>query len=317
MVTKEVALDLYRRLVRIRTFEEKAAELWHQGHISGELHLYSGQEAVSAGVCAHLRPEDPAAADHRGHGPLLAKGVDFKKMMAELLGRKTGLCQGKGGHMHLFDPSVSYGCGSIIGAAMPLALGPALAAKMQKRDLVSVVFFGEGAANQGTFHESLNLAALWKLPVLFVCHDNRWAVSVPKAQSTAVPWNADRASAYGIPGVLVDGMDAVAVYEAAGPLVQRARRGEGPGLLEATCYRFRGHFETDPLVYLPQGEMEEWKAKDPIPKLERQIIEHGYGADQDLKRISEEIRAQVEEAADFALSSPWPEPELATQHVFV
>ena len=219
--------------------------------------------------------------------------------------------------MHLFDRSLSYSCGSIIGAAMPLALGPALAARMQRKDLVSVVFFGEGAANQGTFHESLNLAALWKLPVLFVCHDNRWAVSVPKAQSTAVPWNADRASAYGIPGVLVDGMDAVAVYEASEPLVQRARRGEGPSLLEATCYRFRGHFETDPLVYLPSGEMEEWKAKDPIPKLERSIIQQGYGTEQDLMGIREEIRAQVEEAAEFALSSPWPEPELAAQHVFV
>lgn len=219
--------------------------------------------------------------------------------------------------MHLFDPSVSYGCGSIIGAAMPLALGPALAAKIQQRDLVSTVFFGEGAANQGTFHESLNLAALWRLPVLFVCHDNRWAVSVPKAQSTAIPWNADRASAYGIPGVRVDGMDAVAVYEAAEPLILRARRGEGPSLLEATCYRFRGHFETDPLVYLPPGEMEEWKAKDPIPKLERQIVERGHGTDQDLKRVREAIKAQVEEAAEFALSSPWPEPELATQHVFV
>jgi pyruvate dehydrogenase E1 component alpha subunit len=187
---------------------------------------------------------------------------------------------------------------------------------MQKKDLVSVVFFGDGAANQGTFHESLNLAALWTLPVVFVCHDNRWAVSVPKAQSTAIPWNADRASAYGIPGVVVDGMDAEAVYEAAAPLIQRARRGEGASLLEATCYRFRGHFETDPLVYLPPGEMEEWKAKDPIPKLEQQIVERGYGTQQDLARIREEIQDQVEEAAEFALASPWPEPELATQHVF-
>jgi len=317
MVSKEVAFDLYQRLLRIRLFEEKAAEVWHRALISGELHLYSGQDAVAAGVCAHLRPEDSVTADHRGHGPLLAKGVDFNKMMAELMGRKTGLCQGKGGHMHLFEPSLSYGCGSIIGSNLPLALGPALAAKMQGKDLVAVAFFGEGAANQGTFHESLNLAAIWKLPVLFVCLDNKWAVSVPKSQSTAVPWNADRASAYGVPGVLVGGMDVVAVYEAAGPLIERARRGEGPSLLEATCYRYRGHFETDPLVYLPPGEMEEWKAKDPIPRLEQQIVQAGYGTAEDLALIRQEIQGQVDAAVEFAEASPWPEPELATQHVFV
>jgi len=317
VIAKDVALDLYRRMVRIRIFEEKTAEVWHQGLISGEVHLYVGQEAVSAGVCAHLRAEDPVEADHRGHGPLLAKGVDMKRMMAELLGRKTGLCQGKGGHMHLFDRSLRFGSGGIIGGALPLALGSALANKMRRQNLVSVVFFGDGAANQGAFHESLNLAAVWKLPVLFVCHDNRWAVSVPKSYSTAVPWNAQRSAAYGMPGEVVDGMDAVAVYNAAKPLIERARRGEGPSLLEATCYRFRGHFETDNMAYLPPGELEEWKAKDPIPKLARQIVEQGWGSNQDLERIKAEIQSEVAKAAEFAESSPWPEPELASKHVFV
>ena len=304
-------------MLKIRIFEETSAQAWQDGEIQGELHLYCGQEAVATGVCAHLRPEDAVTADHRSHGPLIAKGVDLKKMMAELFGRKTGLCQGKGGHMHLFDTATNYGCNGLVGAGMPLALGPALAAKMRGKDSVSVVFFGDGAANQGTFHESLNLASVWNLPVIFVCHDNKYAISTPKSQSTATKWNADRAAGYGIPGVLVDGMDVVAVYEAAGTAVSRAREGGGPSLIEATCYRYRGHFQTDPLLYLPEGEMDEWKTKDPIDRLEKQLLEQGFLTTKKVEAMREQVAKEVNEALEFAKASPWPDPDTALLHNFV
>ncbi|HID87509.1 MAG TPA: thiamine pyrophosphate-dependent dehydrogenase E1 component subunit alpha [Anaerolineae bacterium] len=233
-LSKEQLIDLYRMMVKIRTFEERVAELYWENKtpvfniaadpLPGEMHLYNGEEAVAVGVCAHLRPEDAVAGTHRSHGHLIAKGVDIKRMMAELLGKKTGLCQGKGGHMHLFDADLHFGCGGIIGGGIPHAVGAALAFKKRGRDNVAVSFFGDGAANIGAFHESLNLAAIWKLPVLFVVEDNLYAISVPKSKSTAVKSNAERAAAYGIPGVLVDGMDVMAVYEAAGEAIDRARR---------------------------------------------------------------------------------------------
>jgi TPP-dependent pyruvate/acetoin dehydrogenase alpha subunit len=325
-IEQEKLLWMYTSMLKIRRFEERVAELYWENKapvfniaadpLPGEMHLYNGEEAVAVGVCAHLRAEDAVAGTHRSHGHIIAKGVDIKKMMAELLGKKTGLCQGKGGHMHLFDAGLHFGCGGIIGGGIPHAVGAALAFNKQGRDNVAVTFFGDGAANIGAFHESLNLAAIWKLPVIFVCEDNLYAISVPKSKSTAVKSNAERAAAYGIPGVLLDGMDVMAVYEAAGEAIDRARRGEGPSLIECLCYRYRGHFEGDPQLYKPEGEEEEWRKKDPIPRFQEKLIEQGVLTEEDATKIQEGVKAAVEEAVTFARESPYPEPEEALQHVF-
>ncbi len=323
---QNTALDLYRMMVKIRTFEERVGAIYYEdklpafdiaaGPVPGEMHLYSGQEAVAAGVCAHLRPDDPVTSTHRPHGHLIGKGVDLKKMMAEIFGKETGLCHGKGGHMHLFDPSLHFGCGGIVGGGIPQAVGAALAIKKRKQDRVAVAFFGEGAANIGAFHESLNLAALWKLPVVFVVEDNLYAISVPKTASTAVRSNAERGAAYGIPAAQVDGQDVAAVYETAGEAIGRARRGDGPSLIEAICYRFRGHFEGDAEGYLKPGEKADWKSKDPIPKMGAQLRAQGWLTDAQAEAIQAEMTQLVAEAETFARESPYPAPEDALQDVF-
>jgi TPP-dependent pyruvate/acetoin dehydrogenase alpha subunit len=325
-VDKEELLSLYSSMLKIRRFEERVTELYWENKspifniaadpVPGEMHLYLGEEAVAAGVCAHLRPEDAVAGTHRSHGHLIAKGVDLNKMMAELFGKETGLCQGKGGHMHLFDAGLHFGCGGIIGGGIPHAVGAALAFKQQGKDNVAVTFFGDGAANIGAFHESINLAAIWKLPVVFVCEDNLYAISVPKSKSTSVESNAERAAAYGVPGVLVDGMDVMAVYEAAGEAVRRARNGEGPSLIECLCYRYCGHFEGDPQLYKPEGEEDEWREKDPIPRFRHKLIEQGTLTEEEAAHIEKEVELAVDEATTFARESAYPEPEAALQHVF-
>jgi TPP-dependent pyruvate/acetoin dehydrogenase alpha subunit len=313
-------------LVKIRTFEERVGAMYYEeklpafdiaaGPIPGEMHLYSGQEAVAAGVCAHLRPDDPVTSTHRPHGHLIAKGGNLKKMMAEIFGKKTGLCQGKGGHMHLFDPSLHFGCGGIVGGGIPHAVGAALAIKKKGQDRVAVAFFGEGAANIGAFHESLNLAAAWKVPAIFVVEDNLYAISVPKSVSTAVHSNAERGAAYGIPAVQIDGQDVGAVYEAAGEAIARARRGEGPSLIEAICYRFRGHFEGDAEGYLKQGEKAAWKEKDPINIMGAQLKAQGWLTEAEAQAIQNEMTALVAEAEGFARESPYPAPQEALEHLF-
>lgn len=323
---KATLLDLYRMLVKIRTFEERVGEMYYEGKlpafdiaagpIPGEMHLYSGQEAVAAGVCAHLRPEDPVTSTHRPHGHLIAKGVDLNAMMAEIFGKETGLCRGKGGHMHLFDASLHFGCGGIVGGGIPHAVGAGLAIKLRGQDRVAVAFFGEGAANIGAFHESVNLASVWKLPVVFVVEDNLYAISVPKSASTSVRSNAERGAAYGIPGVQVNGQDVVAVYEAAGEAIMRARRGEGPSIVEAICYRFRGHFEGDAEGYLRQGEKAGWKDKDPIQILGAQMKAQGWLTTADADAIQAEMTALVRTAEQFARESPYPVAEEALEDVF-
>ncbi|MEM7343329.1 MAG: thiamine pyrophosphate-dependent dehydrogenase E1 component subunit alpha [Chloroflexota bacterium] len=325
-LNKETLLNLYREIVLVRTFEERVGAMYFEdklpafdiaaGAIPGEMHLYSGQEAVAAGVCAHLRADDPVTSTHRPHGHLIGKGVDLNAMMAEIFGKKTGLCQGKGGHMHLFDPATHFGCGGIVGGGIPHAVGAALAIKKRKEDRVAVSFFGEGAANIGAFHESLNLAAVWNLPVVFVVEDNLYAISVPKEASTSVRSNAERGAAYGIPAVQVDGQNAVAVYEAAQEAVARARRGEGPTLIEAICYRFRGHFEGDAEGYLGEGEKDPWKEKDPINILGDQLKEQGWLTDAEAEAIQAEMTERVAAAEKFARESPYPAPEEALDHVF-
>jgi TPP-dependent pyruvate/acetoin dehydrogenase alpha subunit len=326
MPSNETLRALHHQMVRIRVFEETLQKIYFEGKtpafdiaagpVPGEMHLAAGQEPVAVGVCAHLRATDAVTATHRPHHVALAHGMDMKRLAAEIFGKETGLGHGKGGHMHLFDPATSFGCSGIIAEGIPTAVGHALAFKKLGRDDIAVSFFGEGAANQGAFHESLNLAALWKLGVVFVCEDNAWAISVPKDKATAIANNSDRASAYGMPGVLIPDNDPVAVYEAAGEAVARARRGGGPSLIEIKTDRLLGHFEGDPQVYRTKEEMETITQRDAIRRFERQLIESGAMTQADVDGAWELARAEVADAVEFARSSPYPAPEAALLHVF-
>jgi acetoin:2,6-dichlorophenolindophenol oxidoreductase subunit alpha len=323
-VDDKTRLDLYRVMVLSRTFEEAMLREYHAdkkpafdigaGLVPGEMHLSAGQEPVAAGVCAHLRGEDAVTATHRPHHVAIAHGVDLDKMTAEIFGREGGLGHGRGGHMHLFDARVHFSCSGIIAEGLPPALGQAFAFKRAGSDRVAVAFTGEGAANQGAFHESLNLAALWKLPVVFVVEDNDWAISVPRDASTCIPSNADRASAYGIPGQRIDDNDVEAIYAAAGTAVGRARAGEGPTLLEIHTLRLWGHFEGDPQAYRP--ELADVPGQDPIPAYEQRLTQDGVLDADAAKAIKDEASARVEKAVEFAKSSPVPAPETALEYVF-
>jgi acetoin:2,6-dichlorophenolindophenol oxidoreductase subunit alpha len=278
------------------------------------MHLSAGQEPVAAGVCAHLRSGDAVTATHRPHHIAIAHGVDLDKMTAEIFGREGGLGHGRGGHMHLFDPAVHFSCSGIIAEGLPPALGQAFAFQRRGSDAVAVAVTGEGAANQGAFHESLNLAALWKLPVVFVVEDNDWAISVPRDASTAIASNAGRAAAYGIPGQRIEDNDVEAIYTAAGDAVTRARAGEGPTLLEVHTLRMWGHFEGDPQAYRP--DLAEVPDRDPIPAYEARLTEAGVLDAAAIIAIREEASARVEKAIEFAKSSPIPAPETARDYVF-
>ncbi len=312
-------IDMYRKMLTIRYFEFEVKELFANGKIVGALHLSIGQEAVPVGVCAALKKGDYIVSNHRGHGHCIAMGVDVKRMMAELFGKETGVCKGKGGSMHLADFSVGMlGASGIVGANMPLAVGAGLSIKMRKTDQVSVTFFGDGASNQGTFHESLNLAAIWDLPVIFVCENNQYAESTSVSAVMRVKNIADRASAYGIEGVVVDGMDVVAVYEAALDACEKARGGKGPTLLECKTYRYMGHEEGDPwITYRSEKEVEEWKKKDSINRLRKYLIDKKIFTEEEANQIEEEVKSLIEEAVKFAEESPWPKPEEALKDVFV
>ena len=326
MPSDETLREMHHQMVRIRLFEETIQKIYFEGKtpafdiaagpVPGEMHLAAGQEPVAAGGCAHLRPTDAVTATHRPHHVALAHGMDMKKLAAEIFGKDTGLGHGKGGHMHLFDPATNFGCSGIIAEGMPTAVGHALAFKKQGRDDVAVSFFGEGAANQGAFHESLNLAALWTLPVVFVCEDNAWAISVPKEKATAIANNSDRAAAYGIPGVLVPDNDPVAIYEAAGEAVARARRGAGPSLIEIKTDRLLGHFEGDPQAYRTKEELALRKERDARRAFERRLIDAGSLTAADAEATWTRCRTEVDGAIEFARTSPYPEPAAALQHVF-
>jgi TPP-dependent pyruvate/acetoin dehydrogenase alpha subunit len=326
MPTDDELRELHRQMVRARVFEETIQKAYLEGKtpafdiaagpVPGEMHLAAGQEPVAAGVCAHLRPSDAVTATHRPHHVALAHGMDMSKLAAEIFGKDTGLGHGKGGHMHLFDAETNFGCSGIIAEGMPTAVGAALAFKKQGRDDVAVSFFGEGAANQGAFHESINLAALWQLPVVFVCEDNTWAISVPKDKATAIPNNSDRAVAYGIPGALIADNEVVAVFEAAGEAIARARRGDGPSLIEVQTDRLLGHFEGDPQVYRPAEELEKLQARDAIRRFEEQLVAKGVMTTDETAGVWAAARAEVDEAIEFARTSPYPEPASALDHVF-
>jgi pyruvate dehydrogenase E1 component alpha subunit len=308
-LNKEQLLDMYKKMVTIRAFESKAVELFAAGQIPGFVHLYLGEEAIATGVCASLEKKDYIASTHRGHGHLIAKGGDIKIMMAELFGRTTGYCKGKGGSMHIADVDLGIlGANGIVGAGMPLATGAAFTCKYKENGAVAVAFFGDGASDRATFHESLNLASTWKLPVVFVCENNGWAISNSQQTHQNVTDISDRASGYGIPGVSVDGNDVVAVYEAAGAAIDRARKGDGPTLVECKSWRWRGHFEGDPGAYKDPKDQEEWLTKDPIPRLEKNLLKLKYATQAELDDIKAAADAELEAAIKFAESSPVPDP---------
>jgi pyruvate dehydrogenase E1 component alpha subunit len=317
-LSREAALEAYRCMRTIRVFEEKLNDLVTAGKLAGFLHLYAGEEAVAVGVCAQLSERDVVTSTHRGHGHCIAKGVSLRAMMAELFGRATGVCKGKGGSMHIADLDCGMlGANGIVGAGLPLAVGAALSASVKKTGGIAVAFFGDGASNQGQFHEALNLAAVWKLPALFVLENNGYGEATPTEFATAVRDLADRAVGYGMPGVIVDGMDFVEVYEKAGEAIARARAGDGPTLLECKTYRYYGHYVGDPLTYRTKEEAEEVRRhRDPIERFEERTTEAGVTEADDLRRIDAEVVQAVADAVAWAEQSPLPSPEDVVRDVY-
>jgi acetoin:2,6-dichlorophenolindophenol oxidoreductase subunit alpha len=315
----EVLYDLHRRMVRIRLFEEEAGKLMEAGRMPGFLHLYVGQEAVAAGVMATLGQDDVVTSTHRGHGHAVAKGADLRYMYAELFGKQTGYCKGRGGSMHINDLSIGMlGANGIVGGGIPHAVGAALAAVYKGQDFVAVPFFGDGATNIGVFHESANLAAVLQLPVLFVCENNGYAEFTPQDRHMLLKDVADRAVAYGMPGEIVDGMDAVAVYLAALRLVARARAGEGPALLEAKTYRYYDHQGVKGLriPYRTQEEIDSWKERDAITALELRMVNAKVAAPEELEKVWSDTREEIAAAIEFAEQSPDPDPADLLDNVY-
>lgn len=316
-VTRERLLSMQRRMQEIRLFEDIVKDWFTRALVRGSTHLYQGQEAVAVGVTSALRDGDTTTCTYRGHGTVLAQGAPLDRSFAEILGKANGLCGGKGGSMHLTDFSVgALGSFAIVGAHLPISVGAGWAAQLLGTGAVSATFFGDGATNIGTFHEALNLAGVWKLPVLFVIENNLYGEYSPIASTTANPNLVERAAAYGMPGVQVDGNDVVAVFEAATAAVDRARAGEGPTLLEAMTYRQSGHSRSDPAKYRPAGELESWLARDPLVVAEKRLRDMGVGQDE-LDRLHTEAAADVRQAADRAMSWPDPKPEDRFEHVWV
>jgi pyruvate dehydrogenase E1 component alpha subunit len=316
--SNEQLIDMYQKMMLIRSFEYKTKELFGAGALPGFVHLYIGEEAIAVGVCTNLRKDDYITSTHRGHGHCIAKGAHVDRMMAELFGKKTGYCGGKGGSMHIADFSIGMlGCSGVVGGGIPLATGAGLAAKFNKSDQVAVAFFGDGATNQGSFHESLNLAAIWKLPVLYVCENNQYAESTLASEVIATKTVAERAAAYGIPGICVDGTDVLCVCEASRAAVERARKGQGPTLLECVAFRWEGHYVGDSATYRPKGTLEEYKKNDPIAKLKARLQQEGIMSESELVKIEGETASQIEEAVKFAQESAWPDPQSALMDVFV
>ncbi len=319
-IDPRMMIEMYRTMLRIRRFEEKVVDLYARQMVMGVVHLYIGEEAVAAGVCAHLRKDDYITSTHRGHGHCIAKGGELRFMMAELFGKTTGYCQGKGGSMHIANAEIGIlGANGIVGAGMPIAGGAGLSIKMRGTDQVVACFFGDGACNQGAFHESLNLAALWKLPVVYVCENNQYAISVAQHRSSSIEDYYLRKAAYGIEGCKVDGNDVLAVSEATREAVERARRGEGPTLIECKTYRWRGHYEGEAdrtYAYRPKEEAEDWIRKCPIEHFRKVLREKGIVRELEFDALEEEVRKELEEAIQFAKDSPDPEPEDALKGLY-
>lgn len=316
-LTKATALWIYERMATIRAFEERVAKLFAEGQLPGFVHLYVGEEAVAVGVCAHLKDDDYITSTHRGHGHCIAKGVPLGPMVAELYGRVGGCCKGKGGSMHIADMSKGMlGANGVVGAGLPLAAGAALTAKVLANNGVAVAFFGDGAAQQGAAHEALNLAAIWKLPVVFVCENNGYAEGTPFAYHSGGNSIADRAAGYGIPGVLVDGCDVIGVYEAAEQAVTRARAGEGPTLIEAQTVRFYGHFQGDQLAYRSAEESAAIRERDPLRQFAKHAVDAGLLTEDLIAKLEAEAASAVDQAVEFGSHSAVPAPETALTDVY-
>lgn len=316
---KKKLLTMYRTMVTIRQFETMAGEHFAAGRIPGFIHLSIGQEGSSTGVCSCLRPDDYVATTHRGHGHMIAKGADLKRMAAELFGKATGYCRGKGGSMHIADFSIGIlGANGIVAGGMPIIAGAGLSIKMRKTDQVAVVFFGDGASNRGPVHEAMNMASIWKLPVIFVVENNQWASTTPQSYSCALGDLCKRAAGYNMPGYGVDGNDVLAVRETTLAAVSRARKGEGPTMIENKTYRVRGHFEGDPQKYRDQAEVLTWVEKnDPIKRFEEGLLKDRILTKKKRQTVWEEVKTELNAAVEFADSSPFPKPEDALQDLFV
>ncbi|PMP82319.1 MAG: pyruvate dehydrogenase (acetyl-transferring) E1 component subunit alpha [Caldisericum exile] len=313
---KELLVKFYKDMVRIRTFELKAEELFLQGKLPGFIHLYIGEEAIAVGAMANLRVEDYITSTHRGHGHMIAKGASMRKMMAELYGKKHGYCKGKGGSMHIADVSIGVlGANGEVGGGLPIAVGAGMAIKLQKKDNVVISFFGDGASNRGAFHEALNWASVFKLPVIFLNENNQFASTERVQETTSVENISDRAVGYNMPGVSIDGNDVIAVYETVKE-AERARKGGGPTLIEAKTYRLKGHFVGDPQLYRTKEEVDQRWPNEPISRFERKLIEGGYLTGKEKEQIWYDAKAEVEDSVQFAEQDEYPAPEEALEDLF-
>ena len=311
-------VKLYEQMVLCREFEESCAEQYTRGHITGFLHLYSGQEAVAAGATAGLHKDDYILSAYREHAQAIVRGAEPRRVMAELFGKATGICKGKGGSMHLFDPALNFMGGyAIVGGQFPIAVGLAVATSYRGESRVTACFFGDGAVNQGTFHESLNWARLWNLPVLFICENNFYGIGTEVHRSSALPDIHKRTCGYDVPSEKVDGMDVIAVYQAVRHAAQWVREHRRPYLIEAITYRFRGHSMADPAKYRSPAEHELWKARDPIPSFARRLVAEGIATEAMLGELQKRCLATVQEAVTFAEESPWPADSEAGEDIYV
>lgn len=318
MLEKERSISIFKTMNNIRKFEEKALQLFEQNKLRGSVHLYIGQEAIASTVCSLLRDVDYITSTHRGHGHCIAKGAELGKAMAELMGKATGYCKGRGGSMHIADLTKgNLGANAIVGGGLPIAVGGALAARLKGTDQVAVAFFGDGASNIGSFHEAINLASVWKLPVIFVCENNQYGISCHVSESTSVTdIGASRASAYNIPGFSADGNDVITINDIVEKAVARAKAGEGPTLIEFKTYRWYGHWTGDPQVYRTKEEVDEWKKKCPIKRFKEYLINNKILTAEECDAIEQDAFSRVEEAARFALESPEPDTAAVMEDVF-
>ncbi|WP_097668040.1 thiamine pyrophosphate-dependent dehydrogenase E1 component subunit alpha [Anaerosalibacter massiliensis] len=316
-ISKETILEMYKRMNEARAFEEKVSYFFARGMVHGTTHLSIGQEASSVGACMALNNDDLITSTHRGHSQVIGKGIDLNKMMAELLGKYTGYCKGKGGSMHIADVDAgNLGANGVVGGGHGIAVGAALTQQMKKTGKVVLCFFGDGASNEGSFHEALNLASVWKLPVIFYCENNLYGMSVPQNKAMNIKNIADRAKSYGIPGHIIDGNNAVEVYNRTKEIAKYVREGNGPVLIESKTYRWLGHSKSDAQIYRSKEEVEEWKSKCPIKQLRNYIIENKISTEEELDKIENNARESIEKAVEFANNSPNPPIETITEDVY-
>ena len=313
----DLAMDMLRKMYEIRIFEETVDDLFARGLVHGTMHLSVGQEASAVGSIFALNKEDYILSTHRGHGHCIAKGADIDLMMAEFMGKETGYCRGRGGSMHIADmEGRNLGANGVVGGGIPLAVGVGLSLKMRRSDEIVMGFFGDGAANQGCFHEALNMAAIWSLPIVYVCENNQYGMSMSTRRALAIERIAQRADAYGVPGVTVDGNDVLEVYEAARKAAERARSGEGPILLECVTYRWKGHSKSDQELYRTKEELQAWKKKDPIARFRKLLVSEEVTTEQEAATIEEEANRTIAAAIEYAQSSPEPDVDTILEGVY-